>query len=161
MSEAKKGKKHPFHGKLFSTEHRKKLSKSHIGKKNHFYGKQHTEESKKKMSEAQKGEKHPLYGKHHSKETRKKMSEAQKGEKHPKFKGYYITPFGAFTSSKDLIIKETNIGHASIRKWCKLNNIIISKKSYDCSKYLQENFDESIIGKTFSDIGFSFSTFIQ
>jgi len=89
------------------------------------------------------------------------MSEATKGEKNYQFEGYYITPFGTFTSSYDLKIKENNINHNVLRKWCKNNNNIISKKSYAFSKYLQENFDESIIGKTFADIGFSFENIIH
>jgi hypothetical protein len=122
-----------------------------------MYGLKHSEEHRKKIGEANKGEKHPLYGKHHSEETRKKISDATKGEKHPKFKGYYVTPFGTFTSALDEQIKENNISQITLLKWCKTNNTkIISKNSYSHSKYLQENFDESIIGKTFADIGFSF-----
>jgi hypothetical protein len=68
-----------------------------------------------------------------------------------------VTPFGKFASSKNVKIKENNISYKSIIKWCKTNNLIISKKTYSLSKYLQENFDESIIGKTFADIGFSFA----
>jgi hypothetical protein len=156
ISESNKGKK-------LSKEHRKKMSEAKKGEKNHFYGKICSEEHRKKMSEARKGKKHPFYGKHHSEKSRKKISEAIKGkyvgEKHPRFKGYYVTPFGIFTSSIDKQIKENNINRVTIRKWCKTNNnTIISKISYRKSKYLKENFDESIIGNTFADIGFSFSS---
>jgi hypothetical protein len=125
-------------------------------------GKKHTEAARKKMSAAQKREKNPFFGKTHSEEARKKLSEANKGEKHPRFKGYYITPFGILSSTKDLKLKENNIGAMTLLSWCKTNNnTIISKKSYGKSKYLRENFDESIIGKTYKNIGFSFENKIS
>jgi hypothetical protein len=158
-SEAKKGEKHPFYGKHFSEEHRKKLSDAQKGENGYWYGKYFSEEHRKKMSESRKGEKNHRYGKNLSEETKMKLSEALKGEKHHKFKGYYVTPFGKFTSALDEQIKENNISFPALIRWCKTNNIkIISKKSYVRSKYLRENFDESIIGKTFADIGFSFET---
>jgi hypothetical protein len=58
----------------------------------------------------------------------------------------------------DQLIKENNIGRKAFRRWCKYNDMIISKGSYAKSKYLKENFDKSIIGKTFADIGFSFNS---
>ena len=96
ISEANKGKNHPFYGKTLNKEHRRKISKSHKGKtlseeirrkiskstkgENHpFYGKTHSEQSRRKMSEAKKG-------KTHSEETKRKMSEAKKGENNPKCK---------------------------------------------------------------------------
>jgi hypothetical protein len=119
------------------------------GEKHPTYGKPLSEDHRKKIGEANKG-------KQRSEETRKKLSEAHKGEKNPQFKGYYITPFGEFATSVDQQIKENNIDRTTLRKWCKTNNTIITKNSYVQSKYLQENFDESIIGKTYKDIGFSF-----
>jgi hypothetical protein len=149
MSEARKGEKNHMYGKKLSEEHRKKIGAIHKGKKL-------SEDTLKKMIESRKGEKHYLFGKKHTKETLTKMSEAKKGENNPRFKGYYITPFGTFASSKDKQIKENNISDNSIIIWCKNNTKTISKASYAFSKYLQENFNESIIGKTFADIGFSF-----
>jgi len=149
MSETQKGKKR-------SEKTKKKISEATKGEKNPFYGKNHSEESRMKMSKSKNGKKSAFYGKRHSEKARKKISEAKKGEKNHQFKGYYVTPFGNFTSSKDEQIKENNIGNTAFKKWCKNNNTIISKKSYECSKYLRENFDKSIIGKTFADIGFSF-----
>jgi hypothetical protein len=124
-------------------------------------GKKLSKEHRKKMSDARKGkyvgENSPNYGKHLSEKTRNKLSELKKGENNYRFEGYYVTPFGTFSSSIDHQIKENNINHKSIINWCKTNNDkIISKMSYAKSKYLQENFDESIIGKTFADIGFLF-----
>jgi hypothetical protein len=146
LSEAKKGEKHPNYGKKLSKETKRKIGKANaIANK----GRKHSEETRKKMSDAQKGKKY-------SEESLKKMSEAKKGEKNNLFKGYYVTPFGKFTSSIDQQIKENTIGCKAFRRWCKYNDTIISKESYNQSKYLQENFDESIIGKTYKDIGFGF-----
>ena len=63
--------------KVFTEEHRKKLSLSHMGQPSPMKGKTHTEETKTKIREARKkqvGENHPMYGKHHSMETKLKMS---------------------------------------------------------------------------------------
>lgn len=66
-----------MYGKVFTEEHRRKLSLSHIGKPSARKGKPHTEEAKAKIREARKrqvGENHPMYGKHHSMETKLKMA---------------------------------------------------------------------------------------
>ena len=66
-----------MYGKVFTEEHRKKLSLAHMGKSSARKGKTHTEEAKAKIREARKkqvGENHPMYGKHHSMETKLKMS---------------------------------------------------------------------------------------
>ena len=94
LSEAKRGKNHPFFGKHRSEEtrqkmsvnngrfwkgkhlseyHRQKLSEAHKGK-------HRSAETRQKLSEAFSGENNPLFGKHHSAETRLKMSEAHKGK---------------------------------------------------------------------------------
>ena len=91
-------------GKIFSLEHCKKLSESHIGMNNPNYGRSPSEETRiklsnsnkgkirteatcKKLSEANKG-KHTgkdnhFYGKHHSPEAKAKISEANKGRSSP------------------------------------------------------------------------------
>jgi hypothetical protein len=150
------------YGIKFSEETRKKISDALQGEKNHMYGKKHSNETRKKIGEAQKGkqlsEEHrkklceSKKGKKHSEEHRKKISEAQKGKKHHLFTGYYYTPFGIFTSTYEQKILHSN----TLRRWCKHFEKNITKNSFIKSKYLQENFDESIIGKTFADIGFSF-----
>jgi len=68
--------------RIFSEEHRRKLSEAHKGK-------HHSEESKKKLSEKRKGENNPMYGRSgelsprfgikHTEASKKKMSENQKG----------------------------------------------------------------------------------
>ena len=64
LSKAKSGKNHPFYGKTFSQEHRRKLSEVKKGKI-------FSEETKRKISEAHKG-------KTYSEETKRKISEAHK-----------------------------------------------------------------------------------
>jgi len=98
---SKTGNKHPFYGKSFSEEHKKRISEGNKGKrlseehKKKIFeankGKHHSVESRQKMSDSHKGlydgEKNPFYGKHHSVESRQKMSRSLKGlmsgEKHP------------------------------------------------------------------------------
>jgi len=75
-------------GRVFSEEHKKKISEANKGRK-------HSEETKKKMSEAHKGRKHSEETKKKmsevhkssnlSEETRKKLSEAQESEKNHMF----------------------------------------------------------------------------
>lgn len=71
--------------KVYTDEHRRKLSESHKGiqaGKNHpMYGKHHSEETKRKISEKKSGKNHHMYGKHLSEETRKKISIAHTGMK--------------------------------------------------------------------------------
>ena len=68
------------------------------GEKSHHFGKPRSDETKIKISEANGGENHPLFGKTPSEDTKMKLREAKEGEKNPKFKGYYHTPFGVFSS---------------------------------------------------------------
>ena len=70
-----------MYGKVFTDEHRKKLSLSHIGKPSVRKGSTHTEEAKAKIRQARKkqvGQNHPMYGKHHSEEIKRKISESSK-----------------------------------------------------------------------------------
>ena len=71
LSEANKGKNHPFYGKR--------------GKDTPNYGKSHSEETKIKLSEANKGKNHPQYGKSKSEETKRKLSEINKGKNNPSY----------------------------------------------------------------------------
>ena len=56
-------------GKVFTDEHRRRLSEAKRGKTSHMKGKKHSEETKVKIREARKkqvGEKHPMWGKGNS-----------------------------------------------------------------------------------------------
>ena len=76
------GELNPNYGKVFSEEHRRHLSESHIGvqagEKHPMYGKHHTEESNLKNSLAHRGENNPNYGKHLSEETKNKIGASNK-----------------------------------------------------------------------------------
>jgi len=61
-------------GRIFSEQHIKNLSKSHMGKSP-------SEETRLKMSDARRGSNHPLFGKPRSKETRKRLALANIGKK--------------------------------------------------------------------------------
>lgn len=77
-------------------ESRKKISNALKGKNHPFYGKHHSKETCKKISEMAKarvGELNSFYGKHHSKETKAKMSKSKKQQyqrgNHPRSKKVY------------------------------------------------------------------------
>lgn len=76
------GDRHPFYGKHFSEEHKRKLSESKNGNKI-WLGKHHSEETRRKLSESHNGNKNPLYGKHHNEDTKKKISESLNGRPSP------------------------------------------------------------------------------
>ena len=87
QTEATKIKISNYHsGKSKSKEHRKKLSLVNIGKKLSL-------ETKKKMSLAKTG---VIF----SDETKRKISEKQLGKLNHGFKGYYLTPWGRYESSR-------------------------------------------------------------
>jgi group I intron endonuclease len=124
------------------------------GKNNPFYGKSHTEETKKKLSEMRVGEKNPFYGK--TRPEHSKKMKALRGKDYPKFKGYFLTPFGKFESYKDACEK-LDISNCTLYNYCVvLYEKEISRGSYAKSKFLNQNYDETIIGKTYNDLGFGF-----
>lgn len=68
-----------MYGKVFTEEHRMKLSKSHMGQIPHNKGKKASAETREKIKIARRkqvGENHPMYGKNHKLETKLKMSKA-------------------------------------------------------------------------------------
>jgi len=68
--------------RIFSDEHRKKLSEPRKGKTfEEIFGKTKAKEIGRKISNAQIGDKNQFYGKHHTEETRKKISKANTGKK--------------------------------------------------------------------------------
>jgi group I intron endonuclease len=75
LSESMKGKNL---GRIVSEETRKKLSESVKGEKNGMFGKHHTEESRLKNRDTHKGKNNFMFGKHHTEETKEKMSIAAK-----------------------------------------------------------------------------------
>lgn len=134
-------------GKTLSDEHKQKMSNAHKGKT-------FSPEHKQKIREAKLGKNNPMYGKTRSNEAKRKTSIALQGEKHPKFKGYYITPWGQYSS---IIIASNNcptqVSHDSVWKWCcKNNDKFITQRSINQSNYLTQD----MIGKTYAEIGFRF-----
>ena len=123
-----------------------KIVETHMGSKR-------TEETRKKMSKAQSGEGNGFYNHNHTDKARRLIGEASKtrvGEKNSMFKGYYVTPWGKFSTLKEAVTD--NVSSSSIRQWCKhshktVNNIAISR-----SKYLTKD----DYGKTFKELGFCF-----
>ncbi len=73
LSDGQKGEKNHNYGKIFSEEHKRKLSEA-------CKGRSHSEETKRKQSEVKIGKNNPNYGKSHSEEHRRKIGDAQKGK---------------------------------------------------------------------------------
>lgn len=113
------------------------------------------------------GENNPFYGKTHSKETLEKLRisnigrtksqyeiDSISGENSSKFKGYYHTPWGTFPTANQAKIAHSYMSVVTITRWCEYpDNVIVRLGS---SKYLQE-IGPSAIGKTYCELGFSFT----
>jgi len=122
--------------RVFSEEHRKNLSLSHMekccGELNPFYGKRHSEESKEKMRQAK-------LGKHHSEETKDKLRELSGGKNHP-FYGLYGADHPCFGKKRSAESRQKTsaalTGRTFSEEHCK--NISISRKGKhtEAEKYL-------------------------
>lgn len=67
------------------------------------------------------GADHPMTGYKHSEASKKAMRDAKRGENHPKFKGYYITPAGRFTSIGAAV--EANGSYTrQVKQYCETNS---------------------------------------
>ena len=142
-SENISGKNHPMYGIR--------------GKENPLYGIPRSQETKDKISKANKGKmcgkEHPLYGTTWSDETRKKMKNRVygSGENSTKFKGWYITPEGKFTTGDCLY---PLVHKSALIKWCKNPDKIVTKRMITNSRYLQKI--NAQVGQTLREIGFGF-----
>ena len=133
-------------GKRHSAETKQKMSLSRTGERNHNYQKSMSDAQRRQISQS-------LTGKRHSAETKQKMSLSRTGERNPKFKGYYITPWGEFSTLRQA--KENcpvRIRADSISVYCKHNQIIITKSHIARSEF----FTQDDFGQSFENIGFSF-----
>jgi hypothetical protein len=137
-------------GKKKSIEHREKLSVSHKGKKlskthrenviKARIGVPRKETTKMKISQTKTGIKH-------SESHKLKNSEAKKGENNPQFTGYFVTPWGKFSSSVDAAnCAPYKCNPPLIRRWCKDNN----EKIFTRPKF------SDWAGKTPAQLGFGF-----
>lgn len=106
-------------------------------------------ESKKRMT-----------GRYVSPETRAKSSatrrekKIQVGSNNSRFKRFYITPFGKFDSPAALLPK---LSLTKMKNFCMNNDRVLIKTVYDSCDLLKELYDESCIGKTYLELGFSTS----
>lgn len=90
-------------------------------------------------------------------QTREKISNRMKGNQ-IRCIGTFKTPFGDFTSSsKAAKACSVDFSQAAIWRACRYSDTVITRKSYVKTKYLNQNFDESIAdNKTWADLGFGF-----
>lgn len=106
-------------------------------------------ERSKFVSKQKKGCKQPP----RTEETKKRLTESKTGKLNPNFKGYYITPWGKFESSR-LAAKESSMSDVAILNFCTIkNNKEITKLSVLRSKGYLTN---KHIGKTPKQLGFTF-----
>lgn len=93
----------------------------------------------------------------HTEETKRKMSEAKSGEKHPLFSGYYVTPWGAYTSSRQAAMQcPYVVTSMSVARYCMQPDLVITTKAFVRSPLLQASYDRDVIGETYRDLGFDF-----
>jgi hypothetical protein len=133
-------------------EFKETLSKKFKGRKNHWNEKTNKDPEKiRKTAEKHRGMKR-------TPETCKNISDSLKGkvmgEKSHLFTGYYITPFGKFSSSAKAAIA-CNISYTSVIDRCKgRNDCKVIKNTVTKDK----NLTEADIGKTFKELGWSFES---
>lgn len=81
----------------------------------------------------------------------------QRGKNHNLFKGYYVINGLQFETIKEAEKVFVLLSSGSISRYCKFNDMIISKSSYHTSKYLKTlGTKNEIIGQTFKSLGFDF-----
>lgn len=141
MPPSHKGKKKPKHSERMS------------GENNPFFGKKHTDEVKKVLSENKKGERHHFYGLKRTEHS--SIMKKKRGKSYPRFRGYFLTPFGKHESF-DEVIKLTNCSKATVYKMCHNNKKVINKMTLKRNTFIKDNYDESVLGKTYEDLGFGF-----
>ena len=96
------------------------------------------------------------YGVTSSTATHKEAMKATSGENHHRFSGYYVTPTGKFASAYLAAAGTPETTRKNIARFCMNPDVKISKGQYVKVAYLQNNYDLSIIGKTFRELGFWF-----
>ncbi|RVO54931.1 NUMOD3 domain-containing DNA-binding protein [Sinorhizobium meliloti] len=144
-----RGPSHIGH-KIVSAETKAHMSETRRGEGNAFYGKSHTPETKALLSAINRGK--SLSEEH----KRKIAASARRGEENHSFGGYYRVPWGQFTTSKEAAEACNNlISPSGLVRICKSPDRVISRPGYVKCPYLM-TLGESVIGKTFREIGFSF-----
>jgi len=88
-----------------------------------------------------------------SDKSRKLFIDRNTGKNSYRFKGYYVTPYGKFETSR--LASTIEISHKAILRWCKDNHKTIIEKSIIHSPYLS-SLPNSPLGKTYKEIGFDF-----
>lgn len=71
--------------------------------------------------------------------------------------GTFQTPWGSFTSSAQASREVDGlISQPAIWNVCTKSEKVITRLAFGKSRYLMQNFDESVVGKTWADLGFDF-----
>ena len=135
--------KSPMTGRKHTNQSKLKMSRSSTGKK-------HSEKTKQKMSQAKTGQNHPNFGKTLNDKQKLVISKSKTGKNNHQFSGYFITPWGKFTSRKSASeAAPEKINPETLGKWCKNNHTIIPNRT---RKTLLLPYK----GQTYFEAGFSF-----
>ena len=157
---------------LYDDEVRSVMREKKLGAKNYMYGKTHSTEAREKISLARSGidlsEEHKksissgLYDFYQTEESeilKERFRENISGENGIHFSGYFLTPWGKFTTI-GLAMKSCPvlIARKCIRRWCKKSETKICNNTYKTSGYLQHlSIDKDILLEmTYADLGFGF-----
>ena len=80
----------------------------------------------------------------------------KRGEEYPRFSGWYLTPWGRFSSYEEAC-SGGMISVSALYKYCRTEpDKIISPQAYLKSKYLSSSFSRDVVGKTYKEIGFDY-----
>lgn len=124
-------------GRIKSNEHRKNLSNS-------LKGYEKTQEHITAISDSRKGSKWTEEQKEKLKQTR-----PNRGENNPIFEGWYVTPWGVFSTPKLAVDSAFfSITENTIRKYCKYHNEKIITNNHPIKK--------EYVGKTPKELGYGF-----
>lgn len=89
--------------------------------------------------------------------TRQKMRDRMTGNQ-IRYVGVFKTPFGDFRSSCSAVANSNGaISQSGIWRACRYSDTVITRHIYAKTRYLNQNFDDTIIGLTWADMGFGFT----
>lgn len=131
----------------------KENSKLHSNKKISDHQKEQNSIRMKGNTFHKKGIESHLFNKPRSESIKAKISETKRlfPENHPNFTGYYITPFGRFSSNR-LAAKLSGVSQDTIHSRCKNSSSVVTLKHILRPVLLEEK----DLGKTFKELGWDF-----
>jgi len=120
-------------GRVFSEEHKSKISEALKGENNGMFGK--TGELNPAFGKGLTGELNPWYGKKHSDESKQKMSAAKKGKQSPR-KGIKLSEhtINLMISNKVKPVLQYDLDNNFIKEWESIASVVRELKIHNISK---------------------------